>query len=80
MANAAAKTRSQFKGMYKSLAIRRGRKRAIVAVGHKIIRIIYTILSNKVPYQDPNINHEELVVIRNAPRWIRSLQKFGYMQ
>ena len=35
-ANAASKTECQFKHKYKSLMIRRGHKKAIVAVGHKM--------------------------------------------
>ena len=34
VANAARKTKSQFKGKYQSLVIRRGHKRTIIAIGH----------------------------------------------
>lgn len=37
IANAAVKTNCQFKGKYRGLLIRRGHKKAIVAVGHKIL-------------------------------------------
>ena len=78
-ANAASKTKSQFKGKYQSLVIRRGHKRAIIAVAHKMLRVIYSLLKNNRPYYDPEVDYEELMVQRNAPRWIKSLKKYGYI-
>jgi len=80
IANGASRTDSQFKSKHKSLVIRRGYKRAIFATGHKIARIIYVLLRYKKPYQDPGIDYEELVVKKNAPRWISALQKYGYVE
>jgi transposase len=80
IAHSAVKTKSQFRGIYQSLAIRRGAKRAITAVGHKILEVIFILLKRQVPYKDPQVDYEALVVSRNAPRWLRSLQKFGYLQ
>jgi hypothetical protein len=68
-----------FQGKYKGLVIRRGHKRAIMAIGHKMLRIIYTLLLKKEPYQDSMVDYESLIVQRNAPRWIRVLQKFGFL-
>jgi hypothetical protein len=59
--------------------IRRGHKRTIVAIGHKILRIIFTLLKDLTPYRDPAVDYEELMVKRNAPRWIKVLKKFGYL-
>lgn len=73
------KTQKQFQGFYKGLVSRRGHKRAIVAVGHKILEIIYVLISRKEPYRDPEIDYEALVVHRNAPRWIEALSKYGYL-
>lgn len=78
-ANAASKTNSQFKGKYKSLVIRRGHKRAIIAVAHKMLRVIYSMLKNQQPYYDPEVDYEALMVQRNAPRWIKALKKYGHM-
>lgn len=78
-AEAAHKTDSQFKGLYQGLAIRRGHKRAIVAVGHRILEIVYLLLSRKEPYRDSSVNYEALMVKRNAPRWIEALRKYGYI-
>jgi transposase len=79
IANAAIKTNSQFKGMYKGLVIRRGHKRAIVAVGHKILTIVYAMLKSGLPYKDPGIDYEAILVGKNAPRWINALSKYGYI-
>jgi len=79
IANAARRTRSQFKGKYESLVIRRGHKRTIIALGHKILRVIFVMLKNDKPYFDPDINYEELIVSRNATRWLQALKKFGYL-
>jgi transposase len=78
-ANSARKTQSQFQGLYKGLVIRRGHKRAVVAVGHRILQIAYTLLSRKEPYRDPEIDYEALIVRRNAPRWLAALEKYGYL-
>ena len=80
VANAATKTTSQFKSFYTALQIRRGHKRSIIATGHKILRVIYKLLSGGKAYSDPEVDYEALMVKRNAPRWIQSLLKFGYLQ
>jgi len=79
IANAARRTKSQFKAKYESLVIRRGHKRSIIAIGHKILRIVFVMLKNIKPYYDPGINYEELIVDRNAPRWLKALKKYGYL-
>jgi transposase len=79
VANAARKTNSQFKGKYQSLVIRRGHKRSIIALGHKLLRVIYSMLKNNQPYKDPEIDYEALIVQRNSPRWLKALDKYGYL-
>lgn len=79
VANAANKTKSQFKGYYQGLVIRRGHKRAIIATGHKILRVVFVLLKNLKPYQDPGIDYKRLIVERNAPRWISALKKYGFL-
>ena len=79
IANAARRTKSQFKAKYESLVIRRGHKRSIIAIGHKILRIVFVMLKNITPYYDPGIDYEKLIVDRNAPRWLKALKKYGYL-
>jgi transposase len=79
VANSATKTTSQFKSFYKALQIRRGHKRTIIAAGHKILRVIFKLLSTATGYSDPEVDYEALMVKRNAPRWLQCLTKYGYL-
>jgi transposase len=76
-ANAAAKTHGQFKQKYKSLLVRRGHKKAVIAIGHKLLRVIFSVLKEKKYYQDPVIDYEQLVVHKNSARWLKMLKKYG---
>jgi len=60
--------------------VRRGYKRAIIAIGHKILRTIFFMLHRREHYRDSAIDYEALFVQRNAPRWIKALTKFGFVQ
>lgn len=60
--------------------IRRGHKRAIIALGHKILRVVYVVLKNQKPYHDPEITYDEIVVKRNASRWMKKLEEHGYLK
>ncbi len=79
IANAACRTHSQFKGKYRALVIRRGHKRTILALAHKLLRVIYAPLKHQQPYRDPGIDYEALIVQKNAPRWLQALKKYGYL-
>lgn len=46
------KNHSYVKGLYRRLAARRGKKRAIVAVGHSLLVMAYWILKRNQPYQE----------------------------
>jgi len=79
-AHGAARTKSsQFYDYHRMLAGRIGYKRAILATAHKLLRVIHTILGEDRPYADPDIDYEKLVVERNAPRWIRMLERHGLL-
>src|SRR5215469_2703676 len=67
-----------FRAKYESLVIRRGYKKTIIALAHKLIRTIYVILARRKPYRDSTFNYEAASVAKNAPRWIRALKKYGY--
>ncbi|HEX2290416.1 MAG TPA: IS110 family transposase, partial [Pseudonocardiaceae bacterium] len=52
-AQAAARTRNTYlMAQYRRLAARRGRKKALVAVGHSILVIAYYLLTRRTDYQD----------------------------
>jgi transposase len=78
-ANAAARTRSALAELFKSLLMRRGRKRAIFALAHKILKIVFVLISRGDFYRDATVDYEAIRVERNAPRWIRMLRKYGYI-
>ncbi len=77
---AAARTkRTYLSALYHRVAARRGAKRAIIAVAHAILTIIYSMLRNHSLYQDlgdtyfDHLNRES--VIRRS---VRRLESFGY--
>lgn len=76
-ANAASRTESAFKAKFQGLLIRRGRKRSIVAIAHKLLRTIFFMLKRGQYYRDTTVNYEEMSVKRNAARWIKKLTQYG---
>jgi len=78
-ANAASRTRCSLQEKFKSLLVRRGRKRAIFALAHKILKIAFVLISRGEYYRDATIDYEALTVQRNAPRWLKMLSKYGYL-
>jgi transposase len=50
---AAIRTTRQFKSQFQGLVIRRGTKRAIIAIAHKGLKTVFVLLSRQVPYRDP---------------------------
>lgn len=78
-AHAASRTHCALQSKFQTLVVRRGRKRAIIGLAHKMLRIIFCMLSRGQPYRDSAIDYEALVVKRNAPRWIKALTRFGFL-
>ncbi len=77
-ANAARRTNSALRDKYQSLVPRKGHKKAIIAVAHKMIRTIFVLFTRREAYRDPGIDYQAIVVSQNAPRWIQALKKYGY--
>ena len=78
-AQAAARTRCGLKDKFQALSIRRGRKRAIVALAHKLLRIVYVLISRREHYRDSTVDYEAQMVANNAPRWFKMLRKHGFL-
>ena len=78
-AQAASRSRCALKDKFAALSIRKGHKKSIVALAHKMLRIVFAVLKNKTPYLDKAVDYEALSVQRNAPRWMKMLIKHGYM-
>ena len=73
-ANAARMTKSTLAAKYRSLMVRKSHKKAIIAVAHKMIRLIFVMLSRRQPYLDQGIDYAAMSAKKNAPRWIRQLK------
>jgi len=76
-ANAARMTRSTLAAKYKSLMVRKSHKKAIVAVAHKMIRLIFVLLTRRQVYLDRGIDYAAISAKKNAPRWIKQLKIIG---
>ena len=68
---------------YRRIATRRGKKRALVAVGHSILIAVWTMLTRDLPYHDLGAEHfiERLGPhgkARQARRLIDQLHQLGY--
>ncbi len=79
-AHAASRTTSAFKAKFSSLIVRRGYKRAIVALGHKILRTIFFMFKRREHYRDSATDYGKLSVQRNAARWIKTLIQHGFIK
>jgi hypothetical protein len=82
MQTAWAATRHQggsLSAQYRRLASRRGKNRAIVAVGHTILVAAYYILQDEVEYHDLGADHfDRLRRERTVSHLVRRLQRWGY--
>jgi transposase len=64
---------------YSRLARRRGRKRAIMAVGHSQLQSAYYMLRDRVPYADLGVNWlDERHGTQHAKYLVHRLEKLGY--
>lgn len=52
---ASNKKNSMLQSFYLRLSPRCGRKRSLVALGHRLLRVIYYVLLRSQPYQEPNV-------------------------
>ena len=78
-AQAAGRSRCALKDKFQALSVRKGHKRSIVALGHKMLRTIYAMLRKNTHYVDKTVDYEALMVARNAPRWLQMLVKHGFV-
>lgn len=79
-AHVAAKTKHTYlAAQYRRIAARRGKKRALVALGHTILVIIYHILTKREPYRDLGENYfDERNRQSVERRLVRRLERLGY--
>jgi hypothetical protein len=76
---AATRTKETYlRAKYDSLVIRRGKKRALIAVGHKILIAAYFILKDKVEYQELGYEYlQNLKKDKKIDRHIKILKELG---
>ena len=70
---------SYLAAQYHRLAARRGKKKALVAVGHSILVIVYNLLTRKQEYKDLGLNYfdeRDRQAVKN--RLVRRLERLGY--
>jgi transposase len=79
-AHAAARTKNTYlASQYQRLAARRGHKKAVTAVAHSILRIVWHLLEHDCPYVDLGSRYlEERDRQHIQRRLIRRLEAFGY--
>ena len=70
---------SHFKARYHRIKVRRGPQRAVMAVGHTLLRTIFVVLKTGKPYQEPaRPILSERQRARKAQRLSRELQNLGF--
>ena len=77
---AAGRTKNSYLGaVYRRIAARRGKKRAAIAVGRRILEIAYYVLRDGVAYEELGANfydeRKKDTVVRNA---VKRLERLGY--
>jgi transposase len=62
---------------YESLVGRRGKKKALVAVGHKIIIAVYHVIKNKEVYQEPVLHNNPRKQKKQVKYYLNKLKDLG---
>jgi transposase len=76
---ASRKKSSYFHAQYRRLAGRRGKKRAVIAVGHSLLNVIYYVLRDHVEYKDLGPDYfDKLNSKRLVPYLVKRLKNMGY--
>ena len=69
---------SRFAAVYRRLVVRRGVKKAIIAVAHRSLVAVYHMLLNHVPYQEPSIERKEDGTQQLVRRMQQRIERLGY--
>jgi transposase len=71
--------KSYLTAQFRRLAAKRGKKRALVAVGHSLLVVIYHVLKHQVEYRDLGPNYFDRLEPERMKRYlVKRLQKLGY--
>ena len=64
---------------YHRLAARRGKKRAVVAVAHSILKSVYHVLKDNVPYRELGADYLNSRMEAKRKKYLKQeLEKMGY--
>lgn len=74
-AHAARRTKSALGQRFTALLVRRGFKRAIIGLAHKILRIAFCMIQRNTCYRDPSVDYKTQNKRKKTPRWIAVLQR-----
>lgn len=78
-AHAATRTKGYLAAQYRRIAARRGKKRAIIAVAHSILKIAYYLILRQETYQDLGGDYfDKQKPEATRKRLVKRLQKLGY--
>ena len=76
---AATHTKGYLRAQFQQIAKRRGEKRAVMAVAHSLLAIIYQLLSSHVSYQDLGDDYfHHLDANKRKEYLLRQLAELGY--
>lgn len=70
---------SYLSARYRRLSGRRGKKRALIAVGHTLLKIIYHVLKHGIAYRDLGVNYFDQLSRGRLERYlVKRLEGLGY--
>ena len=77
---AASRTKkTYFSSQYRRLAARRGKKRAVVAVGHTILSVVYYMLRHQTTYVELGADHFDRIEPERLTRYlVKRLESLGH--
>jgi transposase len=80
VAHVASRTKATYlAAQYRQLAARRGKKRAVVAVAHTILVIIYHVLTRREPYRELGVAYFDQRERHHVQRrLVQRLERLGY--
>ena len=65
------------KRKYESMIARRGKKKSLIAIGHKIIESAFLIIQNKEAYKEPLLNTNPKGRNRKIKNYLARLKELG---
>ena len=71
--------KSYFHAQYQRLAGKRGKKRALIAIAHSVLCVVYVLLKEHRAYQDLGADYFERANRERVTKYhVKKLQKLGY--